>query len=109
MIIASLIILNLICFYVIYINYNKVSYLQDTVDELESDNDKLLSFISSLNTRLHIDYSHLKEIDRRGSFESDDEVGFVFDTIKSIIEDSFKIVNDFLKTIESNAEEEELE
>jgi hypothetical protein len=48
----------------------------------------------------------LKEIDRRGSFESDDEVGFVFNTIKSIIEDSFKIVNDFLKIIESNAEED---
>lgn len=106
MIIAILVTLNIICFYVIYVNLNKIARLGDALDELENDNDELISFISNLNTRLHIDYSHLKEIDRKGSFESDDEVGFVFNTIKSIIEDSFKIVNDFLKTIESNAEEE---
>lgn len=106
MIIAILITLNIVCFYVIYVNLSKITRLGEALDELENDNDELISFISNLNTRLHIDYSHLKEIDRRGSFESDDEVGFVFNTMKSIIEDSFKIVNDFLKTVESNAEED---
>lgn len=106
MIIAILITLNIVCFYVIYVNLSKIARLGEALDELGNDNDELISFISNLNTRLHIDYSHLKEIDRRGSFESDDEVGFVFNTMKSIIEDSFKIVNDFLKTVESNAEED---
>ena len=106
MIIAILITLNIVCFYVIYVNLSKIARRGEALDELENDNDELISFISNLNTRLHIEYSHLKEIDRRGSFESDDEVGFVFNTMKSIIEDSFKIVNDFLKTVESNAEED---
>lgn len=109
MIIAFLSISNILLLYLVYINSKKIAYLEDNLDELESDNEKLLTFISNLNIRLHIDYSHIKEIDRRGSFESDDEVGFVFNTLKSIIEDSFKIVNDFLKNIESDAEEKESE
>jgi hypothetical protein len=96
----------LICIYLIILNSKKLSNLEEALAKLDEDNEKLINFISSLNVRLHTDFSHLKEIDRRGSFESDDEVGFVFNTIKGIIEDSYKIVNEFLNTIEDNAEEE---
>jgi hypothetical protein len=96
----------LICIYLLILNSNKLENLEEALAKLDEDNDKLVNFISSLNIRLHTDYSHLKEIDRRGSFESDDEVGFVFNTIKSIIEDSYKIVNEFLNTIYKDAEEE---
>ena len=44
-----------------------------------------------------IDYSHkkLKEIDAKGSFESDDEVGFFFQQLKALQEilDTFNVKN----------------
>jgi len=32
-------------------------------------------------------YSRMRQIDRLGSFESDDEIGFIFEDIKLIIEE----------------------
>jgi hypothetical protein len=92
--------------YVIYISYLKINKLEEILAEVEDENSDLVEFISNFNNRLFNDYEHLKEVDRRGSFESDDEVGFVFVTIKSIIEDSFKYVNEYLKSEKSNGEEE---
>lgn len=97
----------IVCIYVIYISSLKIDKLEDIVAELDAENTELVEFISNFNNRLYNDYEHLKEIDRRGSFESDDEVGFVFVTIKSIIEDSFKYVNEYLKSDNKDEEKEE--
>lgn len=100
-------IIIIICAYVIYISTLKIDKLEDIVAELDEENTELVEFISNFNNRLYNDFEHLKEIDRRGSFESDDEVGFVFVTIKSIIEDSFKYVNEYLKSDKKDEEKEE--
>jgi hypothetical protein len=97
----------IVCIYVIYISSLKIDKLEDIVAELDAENTELVEFISNFNNRLYNDFEHLKEIDRRGSFESDDEVGFVFVTIKSIIEDSFKYVNEYLKSDNKDEEKEE--
>lgn len=99
----------IICIYLLYINVSKLNSIESIASEIQDENDVLVDFISEINRRLYEDFEHLKEIDRRGSFESDDEVGFVFVTIKNIIQDSFLFVNNFINTQNSDEEEEKNE
>ena len=64
----------------------------------EKQEDILRGYMTYLNKFSEIiDYSHkkLKEIDAKGSFESDDEVGFFFEQLKSIqsVLDQFNVKN----------------
>jgi hypothetical protein len=64
----------------------------------EKQEDILRGYMTYLNKFSEIiDYSHkkLKEIDAKGSFESDDEVGFFFQQLKSLQEilDTFNVKN----------------
>jgi hypothetical protein len=64
----------------------------------EKQEDILRGYMTYLNKFSEIiDYSHkkLKEIDAKGSFESDDEVGFFFQQIKALQEilDTFNVKN----------------
>lgn len=64
----------------------KLIFLQNALDEFA--------------TKVEETYLKLIEIDKRGSFMADDEVGFVFTNIKNLI----KELNDFY---DENAENEE--
>jgi hypothetical protein len=101
------IVIILILLYLLYVNVRKLDTIESIASDLQDENENLIGFIGEINERLYNDYEHIKQIDRRGSFESDDEVGFVFVTLKSIIEDSFVFVNNFLNTQEFNEEEKE--
>jgi hypothetical protein len=62
----------------------------------EKQEDILRGYMTYLNKFSEIiDYSHkkLKEVDAKGSFESDDEVGFFFQQIKALQEvlDTFNV------------------
>jgi uncharacterized membrane protein YukC len=64
----------------------------------EKQEDILRGYMTYLNKFSEIiDYSHkkLKEVDAKGSFESDDEVGFFFQQIKALQEilDTFNVKN----------------
>jgi len=64
----------------------------------EKQEDILRGYMTYLNKFSEIiDYSHkkLKEIDAKGSFESDDEVGFFFQQLKALQEmlDTFNVKN----------------
>ena len=64
----------------------------------EKQEDILRGYMTYLNKFSEIiDYSHkkLKEVDSKGSFESDDEVGFFFQQIKALQEilDTFNVKN----------------
>lgn len=107
--VTTLIVITLILIYLLYVNVRKLDTIESIASNLQDENENLIGFIGEINTRLYNDYEHIKEIDRRGSFESDDEVGFVFVTLKSIIEDSFVFVNNYLNTQEFNEENEETE
>jgi hypothetical protein len=54
-----------------------------------------LSYLNKLSDIIEFSSKKLKEIDRKGSFESDDEVGFFFEEIKQIQEtlNQFKVKN----------------
>jgi predicted PurR-regulated permease PerM len=105
-IVVVLTVIIFILVYLLYINVQKFNSIEIIASEIQDENQQLLDFISELNRRLYTDFEHLKEIDKRGSFESDDEVGFVFNTIKNIIEDSFVFVNNFINPSNLNEQEE---
>ena len=64
----------------------RVETMEDYISDLEKSNDEYFNFFSKLKTHVTDSYSHLRNIDRLGSFQSDDETGFIFNELKNIIE-----------------------
>lgn len=63
----------------------KQEQLEDYIDDLEESNLKYYELFGSLRSRLGDSYSRMKAIDRLGSFEADDETGYIFKELKDII------------------------
>jgi len=64
----------------------RIETMEDYVNEVEKSNNEYFNFFTSLKTRVSDSYSHLKNIDRLGSFENDDETGYIYKELKKIIE-----------------------
>ena len=79
--------LTLLGVFIIYNLLRKVETLETYVEELETSNQSYDEFYTELRTRVNSMNSHLKNIDRLGSFQSDDETGYVFKELRQIIED----------------------
>ena len=88
--ITTIIILSVILLISIFVNINqlrKQERLSDYVEELENSNTEYYTFFQKLKTQISESNSKLKQIDRLGSFEADDETGFAFKELKNIYED----------------------
>jgi len=88
--ITTIIILSVILTISILINFNqmrKQEALEEYIDELENSNTEYYQFFTTLKTRMNESNSKLKQIDRLGSFEADDETGFVFTELRDIIDE----------------------
>jgi len=70
------IVLNIFLFYRGYKLVEQIERYQQAYSELEDDVDETLSKM----------LEEMRQIDIRGSFESDDEVGVVFKELKDVIE-----------------------
>lgn len=66
-----------------YSTYN----LYKKYNELEKVAQENVDFILSVRARVLSQQSYLKQLDRKGAFESDDEVGYFFKELKKIIND----------------------
>lgn len=64
----------------------RIESMEDYVADVEKSNDEYFNFFTTLKTRISDSYSHLKNIDRLGSFENDDETGYIYKELKKIIE-----------------------
>ena len=64
----------------------KIEANEDYIEELETSNTDFYQFFKDIKTQVNKSNSHLKQIDRLGSFESDDETGYVFKEITNIVE-----------------------
>lgn len=98
MLIAVIIVLGVLFVASAYANYNlytKYSTLEETAEEN-------VNFILSLRSRVLSQRSYLKQLDRKGAFEADDEVGYFFKELK-------KIINDIAFYLELEPEESEQE
>ena len=74
----------------VLLNFNqmrKQEKLEEYIEELENSNTNYYTFYNDLKQMSNESYSRMRQIDRIGSFESDDEIGFIFKDIKLIIEE----------------------
>lgn len=67
----------------ILIVWNLLRKLEKLEDAIDDRND----LIDKMDTNLNDAYKRMTEIDRVGSFEADDESGYIFNKIKDVIED----------------------
>jgi hypothetical protein len=88
--IAAVIITSALLLASILLNLNqmrKQEKLEEYIEELENSNTNYYTFYNDLKQMSNESYSRMRQIDRIGSFESDDEIGFIFKDIKLIIEE----------------------
>ena len=81
--ILTVVILSVLTLVFGYTTYNLLRKNERLEDDL-NESDK---FIVSIFDNLDKAYERLQTVDRLGSFEADDESGFIFDRIKTILED----------------------
>jgi hypothetical protein len=93
--VGFLILLVLGASYVIYNLYDKYSKLEIIAQEN-------VDFIMSMRNRVLSQQSYLKQLDRKGAFESDDETGYFFKELK-------KIINDIALYLELESEQDDEE
>jgi|10_taG_2_1085330.scaffolds.fasta_scaffold104599_2 hypothetical protein len=75
------------CGFIVYRQDKTIKTQIDYIDEIEI---KLLNNLKNVSEA----YAMLKAADEKGGFESDDEIGEVFKTIKTIIADLEKEINE---------------
>lgn len=63
----------------------KMETLEDNIDELVKNITDYDAFYEDLKRRVNESNSRLKQIDRLGSFEADDETGVIFKELKDIV------------------------
>ncbi len=88
--ITVIIILSVCLLISVFVNINQLRKQEsdsEYIDDLESSNAKFYEFFTTLKARMNESNSKLKQIDRLGSFEADDETGFVFTELRDIIDD----------------------
>ncbi len=88
--ITTIIILSVLLTASLLINFNqmrKQEAFEEYIEELENSNTEYYQFFTTLKTRMNESNSKLKQIDRLGSFEADDETGFVFTELRDIIDE----------------------
>lgn len=84
--ISILSVLLIAAVFVIFNLLRKVETLETYVEELEVSNLSYDNFYSEMKQRVGSAYSYIRNLDRLGSFESDDETGTVFKEIKTVLD-----------------------
>ena len=88
--ITTIVILSVLLTASIAVNINQLRKQEsqsDYIEDLENSNTEYYTFFQKLKTQIGESNSKLKQIDRLGSFESDDETGFAFRELKDIYDD----------------------
>jgi len=81
-----------------FTTFNLLRKIEKQEDMLTSQNEILTSYqiyLNKISDIIELSDKKLKEIDYKGSFESDDEIGFFFQSVKQLQEtlNIFKIKN----------------
>ena len=78
----------------VFVNINQLRKQEkqsDYIEDLENSNTEYYTFFQKLKTQVGESNSRLKQVDRLGSFEADDETGFAFRELKDIYDDLNKV------------------
>jgi hypothetical protein len=77
---------NVILGFVIYNLLRKLESHEDAISELEKSNEEFELLFNDMKQTINASASRMRQIDRIGSFEADDETGYVFKELKGIVE-----------------------
>ena len=86
--ITTIIILSIILCASLFANWNLLRKLET----MEDDSDYMMNWINNLSIQVNDVIKRAREIDRKGIFEKDDDVGTLFDELKKIIETLEKLI-----------------
>jgi len=106
-IITMLVLIIIVLIWIVVNLLSKVEAYEDVRSALEVDYLDIRNFLVEISSRLSADYKRIKEVDRKGSFESDDEVGFIFQSILRTVEDSYSYISKVEIVEEGDGEKEE--
>ena len=88
--VITIVVISILLIISIYVNINLLRKF-DKLDEITQESvDSLLEnekFLTELKNRLLSQQSYLRNLDRIGAFEADDETGYFFKELKSVIND----------------------
>ena len=84
-------VLSIVLTYLVYVNYKKA---EQATRYCES----YVQFISTLFFRFAATRDHIKDVDRLGSFQADDEVGFIFKEIDQSVDDLYTFITRYVNT-----------
>lgn len=63
----------------------KLEAAEDYINDLEQSNESYETLFLSLKQKANNNYSYIRQLDRIGSFEADDETGIIFKNLKDIV------------------------
>jgi hypothetical protein len=84
-ILTLLFILTIVFAYTTFNLLRKIELYESSIDEFEVALDEQETLISNIATKIDESMMRMKEIDKIGSFEADDETGVIFKNIYDII------------------------
>lgn len=76
-----------ICIYIIFNMYYKIKKLEELLIKSEQIEQRVVNLIRLVAKKNIEAYAIIKKIDKRGSFESDDEIGIIYKIIRNTIKD----------------------
>lgn len=86
----AIVVLGIMLSISIFINVNLTKKFEKLEEAAETNADVLLEnekFLSELRNRIRSQQSYLRQLDRIGAFEADDETGYFFKEMKEIVND----------------------
>jgi hypothetical protein len=88
--VITIVVLSICLIISIYVNINLTKKFEKLDDMAQDSVDALLEnekFLTELRNRIRSQQSYLRQLDRIGSFEADDETGYFFKEMKDIMND----------------------
>jgi competence protein ComGC len=88
--VITIIVLSILLSISIFVNINLTKKYEDLETMAEDSVDTLLEnekFLTELRNRIRSQQSYLRQLDRIGAFEADDETGYFFKEMKDIVND----------------------
>lgn len=88
--IIGIIVLSILLLSSLYVNINLYKKFDKMEEMAENSVDTLLEnekFLTELRNRIRSQQSYLRQLDRIGAFEADDETGYFFKEMKDIVND----------------------
>lgn len=87
--VTTIVVLSIVLAISLFVNLNQLRKQESNseyISELENSNVEYYTFFTNLKARVGESNSKLKQLDRLGSFEADDETGFIFEEMKDIFD-----------------------